>query len=115
MSTEQTAVTPLYEATPPAERTLPGILVRCQLAGGEDFTVRVSNRELVAWDMTRGTRQWPSASEARFLFLTFVTWKAATREGLTAFTFEQWSEAVEDLEEAEADDARPTNQGHAAS
>jgi len=98
------------------ERTLPGIHVRAQLAGGEDFTVRVSNRELVAWDMTRGKRQWPSASEARFLFLTFVTWKAATREGLTAFTFEQWSDAVEDLEQVDDEDvdARPTSPGHAA-
>jgi len=102
----------VYEIQPAGERTLPGIYVRAQLAGGEDFTVRVSNRELVAWDMTRGKRQWPAQADAPILHLTFVTWKAAVREGLTAFTFEQWSDAVENLDHVGDAEARPTTQGH---
>lgn len=112
-----TAPTPLPTAlvdlgNEPAERTLPGSYVRVQLADGADFTVRISNRELVAWDMTRQKRQWPLASEARFLCMTFCAWKAATREGATSLTWEQWSDAVEDIEDVASDDAHPTNQGH---
>jgi hypothetical protein len=95
------------------ERTLPGSFVRVQLADGADFTVRVTNRELVAWDMTRAKRGWPTAGEARFLLLTFVAWKAATREQQTALTWEQWQDAVEDIEEAGETEAHPTNPGHA--
>lgn len=96
----------------PADRTLPGAHVRVQLADGADITVRVSNRELVAWDMTRGKRDWPPASDARFLFLTFCAWKAATREKATALTWEQWQESVEDIEEAGEAETGPTRPGH---
>jgi hypothetical protein len=96
----------------PAERTLPGSLVRVQLADGSDFTVRVSNRELVAWDMTRAKRSWPLAHEARFLCLTFTAWKAATREGATTLGWDAWQDSVEDIEDAGETEARPTSEGH---
>jgi hypothetical protein len=97
------------------DRTLPGARLRVQLADGADFTVRVTNRELLAWDMTRAKRDWPPAHEARFLCLTFCAWKAATREQATGLTWEQWQDAVEDIEEAGEVEAHPTNPGHAPS
>jgi hypothetical protein len=113
MSAPTPLPTPLVDlGNSPEDRTLPGTIVRVQLADGSDFSVRVSNRELVAWDMTRAKRSWPLANEARFLCMTFCAWKAATREGKTTLGWDAWQDAVEDIEEAGEVEARPTSPGH---
>lgn len=94
---------------------LHGQRVHVALEGGEEFTVRITNREYLAWDLTRTKRQWPPFNEALFLAMTFTAWKAATREKLTALTWEQWQDAVVEISTVEHDDevdvARPTSPG----
>jgi len=99
------------------ERSLPGQRIRVTLEDETNFEVRITNRELLAWDMTRAKRQWPPFSEAIFLAMTFTSWKAATREKLTALTWDAWSDAVvniEDVTDEDTDVARPTSPAPAA-
>lgn len=46
-----------------------------------EAAVQADNRDLVRWDMTRGRRQWPQATDAPFLWSTFLAWAALTRAG----------------------------------
>jgi len=99
------------------ERSLPGQRIRVTLEDDTNFEVRITNRELLAWDMTRGKYGWPSFSEAIFLAMTFTSWKAATREKLTTLSWDAWQEAVEALEDVtddEVDVTRPTSPAPAA-
>jgi hypothetical protein len=99
------------------ERSLPGQRVRVTMEDGTGFEVRITNREFLAWDLTRSKRSWPPFNEAIFLALTFTSWKAATREKLTTLGWDQWSDAVvgiEDVTDDEVDVTRPTNPAPAA-
>lgn len=86
-----------------SERELPGTRVRVTLDTGDTFDLRVTNRELIAWDMTRQKQKWPAWSDANFLALTFVAHRAALREKVTDLTWTQWQESVEDIESLEVD------------
>lgn len=61
------------------------------LASGEQLEVTVTNPDMVRWDMTRHKHKWPEMSEAPMLWATFVTWRAAVRQGLYTGTWEDWS------------------------
>jgi hypothetical protein len=96
------------------ERVLPGHRTRATLSDGSSFVVRITNRERLAWDRTAPRKKWGTVQEVPFLASTFMAYCAAKREGLTALTFDQFSdvcEDLEDLEEDESDVARPTRKG----
>lgn len=106
-----TSPTPLHTTTPdPDERTLPGHRMRVSMSDGAEYTVRITNRDRVAWDKTAPRHKWGNASEVPFLASTFLAWSAAYREGLTDLKFEQFSDACDDLADVTEtdDDARPT-------
>lgn len=99
-------------ATDEDGRTMPGRRSKVTLVDGTTFVVRITNREFVAWDMTRPKRKWPLLQDAPFLGATFLAHRAAVREGLTALTWDQWQDQVDLLEnvpeDEEEDTVRPT-------
>jgi hypothetical protein len=110
-----TAPTPINRtepAEPPTqERTLPGHRMHVTMADGSEFTVRITNRDRVAWDKTAPRHKWGSASDVPFLASTFLAWSAAYREGHTTLTFERFQEQCDDLADLKPDEddaARPT-------
>lgn len=107
-----TSPTPLHSqpTAEPEERALPGHRMRVSMSSGEEFTVRVTNRDRVAWDKTAPRHKWGNAAEVPFLASTFLAWSAAYREGLTDLKFEAFTDACDDLEDVTEvdDDARPT-------
>lgn len=68
--------------------------------GREPMEVQTANPDLVLWDMTRIKHKWPAVGDAPFLWLTFITWAAARRNGSVEsdLTFERWREEVENVE-----------------
>lgn len=82
------------------------------LASGEVLDLRVANPDMVRWDMTAAKHKWPSMADAPMLWATFVTWRAATREGLYTDTFDKWrDEDALDVDLQEAERADPTHPG----
>jgi hypothetical protein len=84
--------------------------MRVSMNDGAEYTVRITNRDRVAWDKTAPRHKWGSASDVPFLASTFLAWSASYREGLTDLKFEQFSEACDDLVDVtdKDEDARPT-------
>lgn len=82
----------------------------------EPFTVQTDNRDLVLWDKTRGRHKWPSFQDAPFIWLTFISWAAAKRQGLTDCTYEVWESTVSNVGQVtppEGDQTGiPTEPGH---
>jgi hypothetical protein len=98
----------------PARRQ-PGNLVECWLEGADEpFTVRVANRERIAYEKAAARhREWPHPTadnpEAGMHFaMTFCCWSAAIRAGLTSLTFAQWEDQLVDWELVKAVPADPT-------
>ena len=60
--------------------TIPRLEIR--LDTGEVFEVQALNPDLIRWDRTAAQRHWPAGSVAPFLWMTFLAWSAAKREGL---------------------------------
>lgn len=67
--------------------------------------VEVHNRSLIAWDETRGKRKWPSASDAPFLWQTFIVWHHLNRTGAYVLDFKTFQDdcAVLEAEEDEVE------------
>lgn len=110
-----TSTNDLDDAIGTEERTLPGRRIRWTDTTGDVQELRVTNRELVAWDKTAPRHKWGHATEVPFLARSFLAWAAARRDGLTTLTFDQWNGeeyVIEDIEdedgEEDGDDARPT-------
>ena len=83
-----------------SEHALPGMLTRVVLEGREPFTVRVTNRDYLAWDKT-SQRQKPvwKADETPFLFATFLAWSAARRAGEFDGYFDAFAEVCEEIDQ----------------
>lgn len=92
----------------PARRQI-GMLYAVDLEDDISFEVRVTNRDLIAWEKTKARhREWPSQPEAPFFATTFVVWNAAVRAGLTALRFEQFEQVCLDLNPVREVPADPT-------
>ena len=84
------------------------------LPDGKSLEVTVRNPDMVRWDMTAAKHKWPGMEDAPVLWSTFVTWRAAVREGQYAGTWEDWSNRdclQVDMEVETDDDADPTQPG----
>ena len=95
---------------------LPTPLIAVVMEDGAEFQVQSYNRDMLAWDRNRAKRGWPSADVAPWVFLNFIAWHAATREGLipklSLTEFEDAALAVQpvkddDGQESAADPTRP--------
>ena len=83
-----------------SEHALPGMYTQVTLEGQEPFTVRVTNRDYLAWDKT-SVRQKPvwKADVSPFLFATFLAWSAARREGKFDGYFDAFAEVCDDIDQ----------------
>lgn len=102
------------------ERALQQARTQITMADGSVFTVTITNREMVAWDMTAPRKKWGTAKEVPWLAGSFMAWAAARREqlppGLLRFdgapgSFLDECLEVKDLEVEVDDVARPTRTG----
>lgn len=59
--------------------TIPRIEVT--LDNGSTFVVQAMNPDLIRWDRMAARNGWPGATSAPFLWMTFLAWSAAKREG----------------------------------
>jgi hypothetical protein len=55
--------------------------IEVTLDDGTTFVVQALNPDLVRWDRQASKLGWPKMSDAPFLWLTFLAWSAAKREG----------------------------------
>lgn len=87
--------------------------VRVIRDGYDDLVIQTDNRDLVLWDRTRVKHRWPAFSEAAFLWLTFLSWSAARRQGAipTDYTFERWEAEVLEVGDINEDENDPDNVG----
>jgi len=92
----------------PARRQ-PGHLVELFVEGQDPFTVRLTNRERIAYEKVAAKHpEWPATDQGQHFAMTFVCWAAAKRAGHTTTTFEQWQDVLEDYEVAQDVPADPT-------
>lgn len=93
---------------------LPGRRMRVQ-HGADEFTVRILNKDRVAWDKTAPKKKWGAAQDVPFLASTFLAFCAMKREGLYTDSFDafcDWAEDVEDITDEEDNlGADPTKKG----
>lgn len=112
---------PALELATTEERTLAGAVTKVTMVDGTSFTVRITNRDYVAWDRTAPRKKWGKAEDVPFLAATFMAYTAARREGRTTLPFDQpgvenWCDSVDEVD-SRADDedgpdvARPTQKG----
>lgn len=100
------------------QRELDQLQLDVELDGAEPFRVVTTNADRVRWDLHRAKAKWPSATDAPFLFLTFLAHNAARRSGQYAGTFDTFAtdctlvKAVKRDDEP-ADVARPSQPGPA--
>jgi hypothetical protein len=64
---------------------------------------------MIAWEKTKARhREWPTSDDAPVFATTFVVWNAARRAGQTGLTFDQFADAVADLNAVKDVPADPT-------
>lgn len=88
-------------AEAPAER--PGTYADVVMTDGTAFSVRITNREYLAWDKTAPRHGWGKPADVPFLLATFLAFAAAKREGLFGGTFDAFKEAVDDVDQRKVD------------
>jgi hypothetical protein len=75
---------------------------RLRVVLGDDsvLTVQCTNADLVRFDMTRARQKWPGASDAPFLWLTFIAWAGLKRtHGIPeTVTYEAFQESTQDIQ-----------------
>lgn len=74
--------------------------------GHEPLEVQTDNRDMVRWEMTRAKQRppWPKFDEAPIKWLTFLSWSAATRAGLTEDGYEKWESVTLGVKSLDSDD-----------
>lgn len=98
---------------PPARRQ-PGQLIEIWLQepGQPEpalHTLRVLNPDRIAYEMTANKHpEWPALAGGKNFAMTFVTFAAAKRTGLTSITFEQWQKALLDYDAVGDEPSDPT-------
>lgn len=101
----------VYDTEPaaPARRQI-GQLWSVIVEGCEEpLVVRSTNRDLIAWEKTKARhKEWPDREAAPIFATTFIVWAAARRAQQTALTFDQFADAVLDLDKVDEEPADPT-------
>jgi hypothetical protein len=93
-------------------------VLRGSLDAPEVIEIQTLNPDLIAWDMTRAKHRWPEVKDAPFLWLTFISWHAARREGVIPpdLTYEQWQASTLNVTSlgGEGDEAEEVDPIHGA-
>lgn len=91
-------------------------VLRGSLDAPEVIEIQTLNPDLIAWDMTRAKHRWPEVKDAPFLWLTFISWHAARREGIIPrdLSYEDWQASTLDVgtlagEDGDAETVDPTH------
>jgi len=81
-------------------------VLRGSIDAPEVIEIQTLNPDLIAWDMTRAKHRWPEVKDAPFLWLTFIAWHAARREGVIPpdLTYEQWQASTLNVTSLGGDD-----------
>ena len=89
------------------EFRLPTPLARVRLTDGRVLEARVINPDYLRWDRTRAKHGWPQATEAPYVYMTFLAWSALRREGELAetVTWEEFSDRLCEQVELEREGA----------
>lgn len=66
----------------------------------DPLEIQTTNADLVLWDRTRYKHKWPGVADAPFLWLTFISWAAARRQGAIPgdLAYERWETQVLEVE-----------------
>ena len=98
-----------------ANLSTPKIRVELETPGTEEITeylVQTDNRDMVAFDLTRSRKNWPSMADGNVFWINFLAHHALSKRGGVAITFEDFlARAVsvtpvdEDGEDADLADA----------
>ena len=98
--------------------------LRVILADGTEREVQCTNADMVRFDLTRSKQKWPAATDAPFLWLTFIAWCALRRTGQIEQTsgYEAFADSTlevqnmtddESAEDVERDAVGPTQEAPA--
>lgn len=71
----------------------PKLRVQLESPGTDELTeyiVQTDNRDMVAFDLTRSRKGWPSMDEANMFWMTFLAHHALSKRGGVAITFEDF-------------------------
>lgn len=89
-------------------------VLRGSLEAPEVLELQCINPDLVAFDRVRFKHKWPGPQDAPFVFLTFVAWHAAHREGAIPadLNYEAWEATTLDVQNmgGEEEAAGPTQE-----
>jgi hypothetical protein len=81
---------------------LPTPTARARLSDGRVLEARVVNPDYLMWDRTASRQGWPTATQAPFLWQTFLTWAALRRTGqIDGVTWEVFSDKLAEQVELE--------------
>lgn len=81
------------------------------LEDGTQHDVQTDNRDLLAWDRSRAKHKWPTAQDAPFVWMTFLSWSALRREQLTALSLADYeAQVVQCAPEDEPEPQDPTSE-----
>lgn len=91
-------------------------VLRGSMDAPEVIEVQTLNPDLIAWDMTRAKHRWPEVKDAPFLWLTFIAWHAARREGMIPpdLTWEVWRDSTLTVTNLGGDEEADPSHGAAA-
>ena len=90
-----------------SEVRLSSPLVRVRRAvDDEPIEIQTANPDLIRWDETRVKHKWPKYDEVPFIWLTFIAWAAARRQGLVGpeVTWEEWKTTTLEVVAIDPDD-----------
>jgi len=69
------------ELRPANEHRLSIPRIEVTLDDGTTFEVQALNPDLIRWDRMAARQGWPAITSAPYLWMTFIAWSAAKREG----------------------------------
>lgn len=88
------------------------VKLHVELLDGSQHDITIDNPSLVAWDRERGRNNWPTATDAPYLWMTFIAWHHLKATGVHDFKWADFSEKqcleVGDPAGGEEDAADPT-------
>lgn len=76
---------------------------RLELEDGTRHEIQADNRDMIAYDLERSRKSWPSPADGPFLWLTFCSWHALKRTGQTSDRFDVFADQVTDVAAIGAD------------
>ena len=89
--------------------TTPTLVV--YMLDGSEHEVQALNVDMVAWDRDRAKHNWPTPSDAPFIWLNYLAWHALTKTQrlLPAMSLREFEESAAQVgtKDADADDLIP--------